>query len=164
MFEVLTCLQIINLFVAVIMDNFDYLTRDWSILGPHHLEEFVRLWSEYDPEAKYVSSPLYWCADRLICLLSIRRILGVRILNHTAVVIYCKLATQHYVMYFRFCGWRHYSYNGPRGCMSLPQSWQQHHSSAVFLANAPAALYWLLPLLDNGGRRVVCGGGVCDAL
>lgn len=46
------CMQIINLFVAVIMDNFDYLTRDWSILGPHHLEEFVRLWSEYDPEAK----------------------------------------------------------------------------------------------------------------
>lgn len=45
-------LQIINLFVAVIMDNFDYLTRDWSILGPHHLDEFVRLWSEYDPEAK----------------------------------------------------------------------------------------------------------------
>uniref|UniRef100_A0A183IQU1 Ca_chan_IQ domain-containing protein n=1 Tax=Soboliphyme baturini TaxID=241478 RepID=A0A183IQU1_9BILA len=42
-------LLIINLFVAVIMDNFDYLTRDWSILGPHHLEEFVRLWSEYDP-------------------------------------------------------------------------------------------------------------------
>ncbi|CAH8493918.1 unnamed protein product, partial [Schistosoma turkestanicum] len=43
---------IINLFVAVIMDNFDYLTRDWSILGPHHLDEFIRLWSEYDPEAK----------------------------------------------------------------------------------------------------------------
>ena len=47
-------LQIINLFVAVIMDNFDYLTRDWSILGPHHLDEFKRIWSEYDPEAKYV--------------------------------------------------------------------------------------------------------------
>ncbi|KAI6187261.1 Voltage-dependent L-type calcium channel subunit alpha [Aphelenchoides besseyi] len=44
--------HVINLFVAVIMDNFDYLTRDWSILGPHHLEEFVRLWSEYDPDAK----------------------------------------------------------------------------------------------------------------
>ena len=44
--------QVINLFVAVIMDNFDYLTRDWSILGPHHLDEFVRLWSEYDPDAK----------------------------------------------------------------------------------------------------------------
>ncbi|XP_071784403.1 voltage-dependent L-type calcium channel subunit alpha-1D-like isoform X3 [Asterias amurensis] len=42
---------IINLFVAVIMDNFDYLTRDWSILGPHHLDEFVRNWAEYDPEA-----------------------------------------------------------------------------------------------------------------
>lgn len=34
------------------MDNFDYLTRDWSILGPHHLDEFVKLWSEYDPDAK----------------------------------------------------------------------------------------------------------------
>lgn len=45
--------QIINLFVAVIMDNFDYLTRDWSILGPHHLDEFKRIWAEYDPEAKY---------------------------------------------------------------------------------------------------------------
>jgi len=40
------------LFVAVIMDNFDYLTRDWSILGPHHLDEYVRVWSEYDPEAR----------------------------------------------------------------------------------------------------------------
>lgn len=51
-----TCLpghlsQIINLFVAVIMDNFDYLTRDWSILGPHHLDEFKAIWAEYDPEA-----------------------------------------------------------------------------------------------------------------
>lgn len=49
----LTGPQIINLFVAVIMDNFDYLTRDWSILGPHHLDEFKRIWSEYDPGAKY---------------------------------------------------------------------------------------------------------------
>uniref|UniRef100_A0A8C7KUE5 Voltage-dependent L-type calcium channel subunit alpha n=1 Tax=Oncorhynchus kisutch TaxID=8019 RepID=A0A8C7KUE5_ONCKI len=44
-------LCIINLFVAVIMDNFDYLTRDWSILGPHHLDEFRKIWAEYDPEA-----------------------------------------------------------------------------------------------------------------
>ncbi|ESO91449.1 hypothetical protein LOTGIDRAFT_51275, partial [Lottia gigantea] len=51
-FYVLCSFLIINLFVAVIMDNFDYLTRDWSILGPHHLDEFVRFWSEYDPEAK----------------------------------------------------------------------------------------------------------------
>jgi hypothetical protein len=47
-----TYFQFLNLFVAVIMDNFDYLTRDWSILGPHHLTEFVTLWSEYDPDAK----------------------------------------------------------------------------------------------------------------
>ncbi|CAG5037441.1 unnamed protein product [Parnassius apollo] len=51
-FSLLCTFLIINLFVAVIMDNFDYLTRDWSILGPHHLDEFVRLWSEYDPDAK----------------------------------------------------------------------------------------------------------------
>ncbi|CAH1264654.1 CACNA1C [Branchiostoma lanceolatum] len=51
-FYMLCAFLIINLFVAVIMDNFDYLTRDWSILGPHHLDEFVRVWSEYDPEAK----------------------------------------------------------------------------------------------------------------
>lgn len=41
----------LNLFVAVIMDNFDYLTRDSSILGPHHLEEYITIWSEYDPKA-----------------------------------------------------------------------------------------------------------------
>ncbi|XP_076286468.1 calcium voltage-gated channel subunit cacophony isoform X18 [Lasioglossum baleicum] len=41
----------LNLFVAVIMDNFDYLTRDSSILGAHHLDEFVRIWAEYDPSA-----------------------------------------------------------------------------------------------------------------
>ena len=35
------------------MDNFEYLTRDSSILGPHHLDEFVRCWSEFDPEARY---------------------------------------------------------------------------------------------------------------
>ena len=32
-FFVGTSFLILNLFVAVIMDNFDYLTRDWSILG-----------------------------------------------------------------------------------------------------------------------------------
>ena len=41
----------LNLFVAVIMDNFDYLTRDTSILGAHHLDEFIRVWAEYDPNA-----------------------------------------------------------------------------------------------------------------
>ena len=43
--------QMLNLFVAVIMDNFEYLTRDQSILGPHHLDEFVQIWSAYDPGA-----------------------------------------------------------------------------------------------------------------
>uniref|UniRef100_A0A7N4P0Y2 Voltage-dependent L-type calcium channel subunit alpha n=1 Tax=Sarcophilus harrisii TaxID=9305 RepID=A0A7N4P0Y2_SARHA len=51
-FYMLCAFLIINLFVAVIMDNFDYLTRDWSILGPHHLDEFKKIWAEYDPEAK----------------------------------------------------------------------------------------------------------------
>lgn len=47
--------KMLNLFVAVIMDNFDYLTRDSSILGAHHLDEFVRIWAEYDPNATWVS-------------------------------------------------------------------------------------------------------------
>lgn len=51
-FYILCSFLIMNLFIAVIMDNFDYLTRDWSILGAHHLDEFIRLWSEYDPDAK----------------------------------------------------------------------------------------------------------------
>lgn len=38
------------------MDNFDYLTRDWSLLGPHHLDEFKKIWAEYDPEATYAPS------------------------------------------------------------------------------------------------------------
>ena len=48
--------QMLNLFVAVIMDNFEYLTRDESILGPHHLDEFVRVWSEFDPGARWVQT------------------------------------------------------------------------------------------------------------
>lgn len=35
------------------MDNFEYLTRDWTVLGTHHLDEFKRVWSDYDPEATY---------------------------------------------------------------------------------------------------------------
>lgn len=83
-------LQIINLFVAVIMDNFDYLTRDWSILGPHHLDEFIRLWSEYDPDAKgrikhldvvtllrKISPPLGFgklCPHRVACKVGIQKL------------------------------------------------------------------------------------------
>ncbi len=36
----------------------DVLYRDWSILGPHHLSEFVHLWSEYDPDAKASSTKM----------------------------------------------------------------------------------------------------------
>ncbi|XP_035581876.1 voltage-dependent N-type calcium channel subunit alpha-1B-like [Zalophus californianus] len=43
--------EMLSPFVAVIMDNFEYLTRDSSILGPHHLDEFIRVWAEYDPAA-----------------------------------------------------------------------------------------------------------------
>ncbi|XP_076801184.1 voltage-dependent L-type calcium channel subunit alpha-1D-like isoform X4 [Clavelina lepadiformis] len=50
-FYMLCAFLIINLFVAVIMDNFDYLTRDWSILGLHHLDAFITAWAEQDPEA-----------------------------------------------------------------------------------------------------------------
>ena len=39
----------LNIVVAVIMDSFDYLTRDSSILGSHHLGEFISVWCEYDP-------------------------------------------------------------------------------------------------------------------
>ncbi|KAK3088414.1 hypothetical protein FSP39_018877 [Pinctada imbricata] len=50
-FIFLSSFLMLNLFVAVIMDNFDYLTRDSSILGPHHLDEFIRVWADYDPGA-----------------------------------------------------------------------------------------------------------------
>ncbi|XP_065647835.1 voltage-dependent L-type calcium channel subunit alpha-1D isoform X2 [Hydra vulgaris] len=47
---------LLNLFVAVIMDNFEYLTRDSSIFGSHDLEDFVRCWSQFDPKATgYIS-------------------------------------------------------------------------------------------------------------
>ena len=46
--------KMLNLFVAVIMDNFDYLTRDASILGAHHLGEYITAWSEIDPAGMLV--------------------------------------------------------------------------------------------------------------
>lgn len=45
-------LKMLNLFVAVIMDNFDYLTRDSSILGAHHLDEYIRAWADIDPSGR----------------------------------------------------------------------------------------------------------------
>uniref|UniRef100_A0ACB8F0P5 Voltage-dependent N-type calcium channel subunit alpha-1B n=1 Tax=Sphaerodactylus townsendi TaxID=933632 RepID=A0ACB8F0P5_9SAUR len=55
----------LNLFVAVIMDNFEYLTRDSSILGPHHLDEFIRVWAEYDPAARGMAE---WGSRKGLCL------------------------------------------------------------------------------------------------
>jgi voltage-dependent calcium channel N type alpha-1B len=51
-FIFLSTFLMLNLFVAVIMDNFDYLTRDSSILGAHHLSEFIAAWSKLDPPGK----------------------------------------------------------------------------------------------------------------
>jgi voltage-dependent calcium channel N type alpha-1B len=48
-FVFLSSFIMLNLFVAVIMDNFDFLTRDASILGAHHLGEFITAWSEIEP-------------------------------------------------------------------------------------------------------------------
>ncbi|XP_065657251.1 probable voltage-dependent N-type calcium channel subunit alpha-1B isoform X8 [Hydra vulgaris] len=41
----------LNLILAVIMDNFAYLTEDTSKLGPQHLDEVVMVWSNFDPRA-----------------------------------------------------------------------------------------------------------------
>lgn len=60
----MSLLQMLNLFVAVIMDNFEYLTRDSSILGPHHLDEFIRVWAEYDPAAWYVHISI-WAPNKI---------------------------------------------------------------------------------------------------
>jgi hypothetical protein len=64
----------LNLFVAVIMDNFEYLTRDSSILGPHHLDEFVRVWAEYDRAA--------WCVG----LLATQKLGASRLLKYLPVI------------------------------------------------------------------------------
>ncbi|CAJ0921349.1 unnamed protein product [Ranitomeya imitator] len=75
-FYMLCAFLIINLFVAVIMDNFDYLTRDWSILGPHHLDEFKRIWAEYDPEAKVCAHVVDSCADFSVQILDSEKSAG----------------------------------------------------------------------------------------
>ena len=51
LFIFLCSFLMLNLFVAVIMDNFAFLCQDESILGAHHLDDFIEVWSEYDPNA-----------------------------------------------------------------------------------------------------------------
>ncbi|KAF5928983.1 hypothetical protein HPG69_018162 [Diceros bicornis minor] len=48
----------LNLFVAVIMDNFEYLTRDSSILGPHHLDEGRMPYPDMYQMLRHMSPPL----------------------------------------------------------------------------------------------------------
>lgn len=88
------------------MDNFDYLTRDWSILGPHHLDEFIRLWSEYDPDAKgrikhldvvtllrKISPPLGFgklCPHRVAC--KVGRNKGFIIMGISMIELYIKIS------------------------------------------------------------------------
>ena len=42
--------QILSLFVAIIIDNFEYVTRDKSILGAYDLKQFVRHWFKIDEQ------------------------------------------------------------------------------------------------------------------
>ncbi|CAI8010565.1 Voltage-dependent L-type calcium channel subunit alpha-1C [Geodia barretti] len=50
-FYAIASILFLNLFVAIIIDNFDYLVKDKSVLGAHQLSTFVKLWSIYDPSA-----------------------------------------------------------------------------------------------------------------
>ena len=47
--------------MAIIIDNFDYLVKDKSVLGAHQLSTFVKLWSIYDPSARSVQLPYSHC-------------------------------------------------------------------------------------------------------
>lgn len=53
-FYFISSIIILNLLVAIVIDNFDYILRDKSTLGAHQLDLFVKLWSLYDREAKGV--------------------------------------------------------------------------------------------------------------
>lgn len=46
-------MQVLNLFVAIVINNFDYLIRDKAILGSHDLTHFFPLWAKFDPAATY---------------------------------------------------------------------------------------------------------------
>jgi len=49
-FVVVGSFVVLNLFVAVIVDNFEFLTTDEAELGAHSMEAFPRLWAEFDPD------------------------------------------------------------------------------------------------------------------
>lgn len=45
--QLMTALQMMNLFEAVIVNNFDYLHADPADLGPQHLHTFTDVWLKY---------------------------------------------------------------------------------------------------------------------
>ena len=47
-FVFLSAFMITNLFLAVIMDNFMYLTLDSSVLYCQHIRDFTRVWTQFD--------------------------------------------------------------------------------------------------------------------
>ena len=48
-FIFLSAFMITNLFLAVIMDNFMYLTLDSSVVYCQHIHHFIAIWREFDP-------------------------------------------------------------------------------------------------------------------
>ena len=42
---------LVNLLIAIIVDNFDYLLTDISMVMPHHLQKFRDQWAVFDPAA-----------------------------------------------------------------------------------------------------------------
>lgn len=48
-----------NLFLAVIMDNFSYLTRDSSILDSRHFVRFIEVWKKFDKDDSGTISATY---------------------------------------------------------------------------------------------------------
>ena len=53
---------VINLFIAVIMDNFDYITQDKSELSVQHLPQFIEMWTTLDPAGS--GTPTCACSSR----------------------------------------------------------------------------------------------------
>jgi hypothetical protein len=49
-FVVIGSFVVLNLFVAVIVDNFEFLTTDEAELGAHSMDAFPKLWGDFDPE------------------------------------------------------------------------------------------------------------------
>jgi hypothetical protein len=42
--------QVLNLFAAIIIDNFDYFKQDKADFGPRNLVEFFPLWAKLDDD------------------------------------------------------------------------------------------------------------------